>query len=86
MCRRCILSRISLSRVNLFLNGHKVAFKICLDNVSKILNNNRNALLRDRRKEQGMWSLIVKFDESKCEHLFKKNTFFSISTIAILWH
>lgn len=51
--------------------------------MSEILENNRNDLLRDRRKEQEMWSLIVKFDESKC---VLKNTFFGISKIAILWH
>lgn len=36
------------------------------DNVSKILQDNRNALIRDIRRELGMWDLTVRSDESKC--------------------
>lgn len=36
------------------------------DNVSKILQDNRNALIRDTRRELGMWDLTVRSDESKC--------------------
>lgn len=36
------------------------------DNVSEILEDDRNALIGDSRKEKGMWDLTVKLDESKC--------------------
>lgn len=34
-------------------------------NVSKILEDNRSALIGDSRKELGIWDLTVKLDESK---------------------
>lgn len=36
------------------------------DNVSKILKENRNALIGDSKRELGMWDLTAKSDESKC--------------------
>ena len=64
--RKCVLSCSSLSRKNLLLNEQWMVLKICPDNVSKILEDNRNVLIADSKKEQGVRGLTVKRDKFKC--------------------
>lgn len=60
--------------------------KYVLDNVLKILEDNINIFIGGNRKEYGIWDLVVKFDEFKCQYVFLKICFLVFSKIDIFWY